>query len=130
MYNDIMYDDIMFDYSVKKHLYNRKSNFLSYDKDIIVLASENGHLDVVEKLLRKVEPSVYKNKAIGLASQYGHTDIIELLLKDNFGVENLGFCRFKYKFNFNCINISKCNNHKITTIYLLKNNLIAFLYFL
>ena len=50
----------------------------------IGIASENGSLSVVEKLLMdpRVNPSYRRNDAIIMASEYGHLDVVDRLLKD------------------------------------------------
>ena len=72
----------------------------SYKNDLpINLASEYGHLPVVERLLqdRRVDPSAINNFAIRMASYNGHLPVVERLLQDervdpsadkNFAIEN------------------------------------------
>src|SRR3972149_338705 len=51
----------------------------------IQFASNNGHLDIVNRLLEddKVDPSACNNYAIGMASKYGHLDVVNRLLEDD-----------------------------------------------
>lgn len=50
----------------------------------IGLASENGHIKVVERLLQdeRVNPADNRNEAIELASKNGHIEVVERLLQD------------------------------------------------
>ena len=52
----------------------------------IRLASRNGHIAVVDRLLQdvtgRVDPSDANNSAIRLASQYGHIAVVDRLLQD------------------------------------------------
>ena len=51
------------------------------DNAAIQAASFNGHVAVVERLLRdsRVDPSARNNEALRLASSYGHKEIVALL---------------------------------------------------
>ena len=52
---------------------------------LIIWASENGHIDLVKKLLKdeRVDPSGRQNEAITEASRNGHIEIVKLLLDDD-----------------------------------------------
>ena len=54
------------------------------DNLAILLASENGHLAVVQRLLqdRRVDPSAGDNEAIQGAAHFGHLAVVERLLRD------------------------------------------------
>ena len=54
----------------------------SADKNYAIRwASRNGHLAVVERLLKdpRVDPSTFSNEALRWASQNGHIAVVELL---------------------------------------------------
>lgn len=61
-----------------------ESKIPSYDLDLIVNASSEGHSKVVELLLKRKDaiPQYKDNKAIRYASENGHSKVVELLLKD------------------------------------------------
>jgi hypothetical protein len=48
----------------------------------LVRAAQNGHVDVVDCLLRHVDPSASGNRAIRLAAESGHLAVVERLLQD------------------------------------------------
>jgi ankyrin repeat protein len=50
----------------------------------LVRAAENGHVDVVDCLLRHAmfDPSADDNRAIRLAAEHGHLAVVERLLQD------------------------------------------------
>jgi hypothetical protein len=52
--------------------------------DTLVLAAQNGHVDVVDYLLRQplFDPSAYGNCAIWVAAMKGHPAVVERLLQD------------------------------------------------
>jgi ankyrin repeat protein len=52
--------------------------------DTLVLAAQNGHVDVVDYLLRQplFDPSAYGNCAIWVAAMKGHLAVVERLLQD------------------------------------------------
>jgi ankyrin repeat protein len=63
-------------------------NLNSHDGQALVLASENGHLDIVQELIDKAA-NVHgqDDKALILASKNGHRDIVELLLNKGANVD-------------------------------------------
>ena len=56
----------------------------AFNNEAIRTASENGHADVVDRLLQdsRVDPSVDNNYAIRWASQNGHVAVVERILQD------------------------------------------------
>ena len=55
------------------------------DNYAIRLASENGHKEIVEMLLKdnRVDPKDKGNYAVRVAIKYGHEEIVKMLLQDN-----------------------------------------------
>lgn len=91
-YFDGYSDDVKFLLSCKEGLLRHAKSFVSdggvreldFDNDAIQLASEHGHLDVVEWLLSfpEVNPSVSSNHAIQAAAEFGYTEIVKVLIND------------------------------------------------
>ena len=52
--------------------------------EAIILASSNGHVAIVDRLLQdpRVDPTVNDNKPIKLAGEHKHTEVIDRLLQD------------------------------------------------
>jgi ankyrin repeat protein len=61
-----------------------ESDELLVDDDALWRAAENGHVDVVDCLLRHAmfDPSADNNRAIRLAAENGHLAVVERLLRD------------------------------------------------
>ncbi len=58
--------------------------YKTFPNHAIMWASEYGHFDVVERLLKntKTDPSIQHNYAIRCAKKREHEDVVQLLLKD------------------------------------------------
>jgi hypothetical protein len=71
----------------------------------IRLASEHGHLPIVERLLqdRRVDPSADNDEALVMASYSGHTQVVERLIQDHR----------MYRFNNAIISASQRHNFDI-----------------
>lgn len=65
-------------------LINLGFNPAACDNEAIIVASGNGYVEVVNRLMQdpRVNPADQDNKAIYLASQNGHLQVIEILLQE------------------------------------------------
>jgi len=82
----------------------------SFENNIAIReASEHGHVDIVDRLLRdtkkRVDPSVNDNFAISISSRNGHLAVVDRLLQELPGLSGINYTSgFNYPIFYACYN--------------------------